>query len=83
MLDFNILEPGQVYVRTKMLQSRLILCNPMDGSLPGFPVHGILQARILVGCHDLLQGILPTQVLNPSLLCFLGGQVGSLPLCWA
>ena len=23
------------------------LCNPMDSSLPGFSVHGILQARIL------------------------------------
>ena len=22
-------------------------CNPMDSSLPGFSVHGILQARIL------------------------------------
>ena len=26
-------------------QSCLTLCNPMDGSLPGFSVHGILQAR--------------------------------------
>ena len=25
------------------------LCNPMDYSLPGFSVHGILQARILDG----------------------------------
>ena len=24
----------------------LILCDPMDCSLPGFSVHGILQARI-------------------------------------
>ena len=28
-------------------QSCLILCNPMDCSLPGSSVHGILQARIL------------------------------------
>ena len=28
-------------------QSCLTLCNPMDCSLPGFSVHGILQARIL------------------------------------
>ena len=30
----------------------------------------IFQARILtgVGCHDLLQGIFPTQGLNPGLL---------------
>ena len=25
----------------------LTLCDPMDGSLPGSSVHGILQARIL------------------------------------
>ena len=37
----------------------------MDSSLPGSSVLGILQARMLdvgVGCHFLLQGILPTQV---------------------
>ena len=30
-----------------MLQSCLTLCDPMDCSLPGSSVHGILQARIL------------------------------------
>ena len=29
----------------KLLQSCLILCNPIDSSPPGFPVPGILQAR--------------------------------------
>ena len=28
-------------------QACLTLCDPMNCSLPGFPVHGILQARIL------------------------------------
>ena len=27
--------------------SRVQLCDPMDCSLPGSPVHGILQARVL------------------------------------
>ena len=31
----------------KSLQSCLTLCDPIDGSPPGFSVHGILQARIL------------------------------------
>ena len=31
----------------KSLQSCLTLCDPIDGSLPGSPVPGILQARIL------------------------------------
>ena len=30
-----------------MIQSHLTLCDPMGCSSPGFPVHGILQARIL------------------------------------
>ena len=33
-----------------------------------------------VGCHALLQGIFPTQGLNPSLLSLLHWQAGSLPL---
>ena len=42
----------------KSLQSCPTLCNPIDGSPPGSPVPGILQARTLntgVGCHFLLQ----------------------------
>ena len=31
----------------KSLQSRLTLCDPIDGSPPGSPVPGILQARTL------------------------------------
>ena len=36
-----------VRVCVKVAQSCLTLCNPMDCSLPGSFVHGILQARIL------------------------------------
>ena len=39
----------------KSLQSCPTLCDPRDGSPPGSPVPGILQARIRVGCHFLLQ----------------------------
>ena len=31
----------------KSLQSCLTLCNPIDGSPPGSPILGILQARTL------------------------------------
>ena len=31
----------------KSLQSCLTLCDPIDGSLPGSPIHGIFQARVL------------------------------------
>ena len=59
---------GRVFVLVSLVnvliaQSCLTLCNPMDCSPPGSSVHGILQAR--VGCHFLLQGIFPLQVLSP------------------
>ena len=34
-------------VAAKWLQSCPTLCDPIDGSLPGSPVPGILQARIM------------------------------------
>ena len=37
-------------------------------NLLGSSIHGILQARILVGSHSLLQGIFPTQGSKPGLL---------------
>ena len=32
---------------SEVAQSCQTLCDPMDCSLPGFSIHGILQARIL------------------------------------
>ena len=50
-------------------QSCLILCDPMDCSLPGSSAHGVLQANNTgLGCHALLQGIFPTEGSNPGLL---------------
>ena len=44
------------------------LCDPMDCSRPGSSVHGdSLGKNTGVGCHALLQGIFPTQGLNPGL----------------
>ena len=53
-------------------------------------LHGLYPSRILcpwnflgkntgAGCHFFLQGIFPTQRLNPHLLCLLHCQAGSLP----
>ena len=41
---------------------------------------GFSRKEYGVGCHFLLQGIYPTQGLNPHLLCLLNWQVSSLPL---
>ena len=35
------------HIYAKLLQSCLILCDPMDDSPPGLSVHRILQVRIL------------------------------------
>ena len=44
-----------------------ILCNPTYCSPPGSSVHGDSPGKSTgVGCHALLQGIFPTQVLNPN-----------------
>ena len=39
--------PGHAAAAAKLLQSCLTLCDSMDCSLPGFSVHGFLQARTL------------------------------------
>ena len=44
-----------------------VMSDPMDWSPPGSSAHGILQARILAGCHAHLQGIFPTQGSNQHL----------------
>ena len=52
-------------VRAKLLQSYLILCDPMDSTPPGSTVHGIFQARILEWVAvPSSRGIFPTQELN-------------------
>ena len=44
------------------------LCDPMDCSLPDSSVHGDSSGKNTgVGCHARLQGIFPTQGLNPGL----------------
>ena len=68
-------------LHAKSLQSCPTLCGPMDHSLPGSSVHGILSGKNTgMGCHALLQGIFPTQGLNPHLLCLLHWQADSFPL---
>ena len=49
-------------------QSCPTLCDPMDCSLPGSSVHGDSPGKNTgVGCHVLLQGILPAWGSNPGL----------------
>ena len=49
-------------------QSYPTLCDLTNCSLPGSSVHGYSPGKNTgVGCHALLQGIFPTQGLNPGL----------------
>ena len=43
--NINNLRYADAAAAAKSLQSCPTLCDPMDCSLPGFSVHGILQAR--------------------------------------
>ena len=51
----------------KVAQSCLILCNPMDCNPPGSCPWDSPGKNTGVGCHAILQGIFPTQGLNPCL----------------
>ena len=42
-----LLQCRKVKSESEVAQSRPILSNPMDCSLPGYSVHGIFQARVL------------------------------------
>ena len=65
-------------MKVSVTQLCLTVCDPMDCSLPGSSVHGILQARILEWVAiPFSRGIFPTQGLNLGLL---HRQAGSLPL---
>ena len=55
-------------VKMKATQSRLILCDPMDCSLPGSFVYGILQARMLEWVAIPFSWDLPGPGIEPQLL---------------
>ncbi|XP_044786514.1 uncharacterized protein LOC112579995 [Bubalus bubalis] len=59
---------NSVYSSKKVCQSCTTLCDRMDCSTPGSSVHGDSPSKNTgVSCHALLQGIFPTQGLNPCL----------------
>ena len=61
-------------------QSCPTLSDLMDCSPPGSSVHGTFQARILEWVAISFSRIFPTKELNPSLLCLLHWEAGSLAL---
>ena len=65
--------------RAQLLSSPT-LCDPVGCSARPLCPWGSPGKNTGAGCHCLLQGLFPTQRLNPSLLCLLRWQAGSLPL---
>ena len=43
----GLFTPAAAAAAAKSLQSCPTLCDPIDGSPPGSPIHGIFQARVL------------------------------------
>ena len=83
---WDVLEKLCSWVRVQF-DVTLSHCSILDS----FVTYGLQPTRLLslwdfpgkntgVGCHFLLQGIFPTQGLNPCLLCPLHWQANSLPL---
>ena len=68
------------YVRARLLQVCLTLCDPMDFGMLGFSIHGTLQAKILKGTAVPSSRGFPSPGINTHLLCPLHQQVGSLSL---
>ena len=76
---FNLYAEWVLYVLNCFSHSQLfmtlraIACQaPLPWDSPG--------KNIVAGCNALIQGIIPTQGLNPHFLCLLNWQEGSLPL---
>ena len=67
-------------VCAKVLWSCPTLFDPIDCSLPGSSVYGILQTRILGWVAISYSGIFPTQGSSLHLLGLLHWHVSSLPL---
>ena len=66
--SFNISPSNECCVLCLVAQSCQTPCNPMDCSPPGSSIHGDSPGKNTgMGCHALLQGIFPTQGLNPGL----------------
>ena len=69
----------KVFTCAQPLQSCPTLCDPMDCSSPGSPVHGTLQARTLEWVSISSSRRLLYPGIEPRSLCLVNRQAGSLP----
>ena len=94
--NLQLREELWVYWQMSAIQEQKVSCFKLpllicvltrSGVLHALQTHGLNptrllcpRARILERCHALLQGIFPTQELNPCLFSLLRWQAGSLSL---
>ena len=74
-------KPGSLLSKlccVQLLQSSPTLCHPMDCSLPGSHVHGILQATILDGLPRPAPEDLPNPEIKPASFVSPALQAASL-----
>ena len=69
----------KVFTCAQPLQSCPTLCDPMDCSSPGSPVHGTLQAKTLEWVSISSSRRLLYPGIEPRSLCLVNRQAGSLP----
>ena len=67
-------------VKVLFAQLCLTLCNPMDCSWPGSPVHGVLQARMLEWVAIPFSGDLPNPGVEPGSPALQADSLPSEPL---
>ena len=65
IIIFIYFRGSNIYSVCAKLLSHILLCDPVDYSLPGFSVHGVLQARILEYCG--LPFTSPVDLPNPGI----------------
>ena len=83
-LLYNTVPIANYPTHAKLLQSCPALCYPTDCSLPGFSVHGILQARILEWVATLLPrgSSWPRDWTHVSYISCIGRQVLYTSVIW-
>ena len=94
MYDLDPHNPTQEVVRAKLLQSCLTLCDPMNRSTPGLPVHHQLLGFTQTHVHQVSDAIQPSHPLSspfllppipPSIRVFSNESTLRMrwPKCWS
>ena len=77
----SLLNPAAAAAAAKSLQSCLTLCNPMDSSMPGFPVLHCLPELAQTHVHWVDDAIQPSHPLLPPTSATAAAAAKSLQWC--